>query len=159
MKDKEKIVLYREVIKKLDAMIGVKGKYELDDIGKMAIISAVLKGDVPYFFFIGFYRVYKKELLQIGPYQGDVIACGTIHYAKGVCGACAFQEKIINVPDVRKFPGYIACDFFTKSEIVVPVKRDNKLIAVLDVDSAEFDSFSKVDELYLKTIAEKYFRS
>ena len=153
LEDEKKIALYTEAIERLDAIIG----HELDDIGKMAIISAVLKRSMPYFFVVAFYRVRGNKSLQIGPYQGEVLACEIIPYEKGVCGACATRQEIIIVPDVTKFPMYIACDPLTKSEIAVPVTRHNKLIAVLDVDSTEFNSFNVVDKSYLELIVKTYF--
>ena len=153
LEDEEKITLYKEAIKRLDAAIG----HELDDIGKMAIISSVLKMSMPYFFVVAFYRVCDDKSLQIGPYQGEVLACATIAYGKGVCGACAIRQETIIVPDVTLFPKYIACDPLTKSEIAVPVTRHDELIAVLDVDSTELNSFNEVDKSYLKMIVQTYF--
>ena len=154
--DERKIALYKESIEKLNAIIGITERHELDDIGKMAIISAVLKTCMPYFFVVAFYRVRGANSLQIGPYQGEVLACGIIPYEKGVCGACATRQETIIVPDVTKFPEYIACDSLTKSELAVPVTRDNKLIAVLDVDSTELNSFNEVDKSYLEFIVKTY---
>ena len=155
LEDEEKITLYKETIKRLDAAIG----HEQDDIGKMAIISSVLKMSMPYFFVVAFYRVGSDKSLQIGPYQGEVLACGAIAYGKGVCGACATRQETLIVPDVTLFPKYIACDPLTKSEISVPVTRHNELIAVLDVDSTELNSFNEVDKSYLKMIVQTYFES
>jgi len=157
LEDERKIALYKEGIERLDAVMGIKDRYELDDIGKMAIVSAVLKMSMPYFFVVAFYRACGDKLLQIGPYQGEVLACGIIPYERGVCGACATRQKIIIVPDVTRFPKYIACDSLTKSEIAVPVTRQNKLIAVLDVDSTELNSFNEVDKSFLELIVKAYF--
>jgi len=85
-----------------------------------------------------------------------VLACGIILYERGVCGACATRQETLIVPDVSKFPKYIACDSLTKSEIAVPVTRQNKLIAVLDVDSTELNSFNEVDKSYLELIVKTY---
>ena len=157
LEDKKKIALYKESIEKLNAVIGIEDRYELGDIGKMAIVSAVLKMSMPYFFVVAFYRICGDKLLQIGPYQGEVLACGIIPYERGVCGACATRQETIIVPDVSKFPKYIACDSLTKSEIAVPVTRHNKLIAVLDVDSTELNSFNEMDKTYLELIVKTYF--
>jgi GAF domain-containing protein len=135
----------------------VRGKYALDDIGKMATVSTILKMNLPYFFFVGFYRVVSERMLQIGPYQGEIIACGTIPYERGVCGACAQDEKTIIVPDVTKFHGYIACDDETKSEIVVPVFKNGALLAVLDVDAVDLSAFNKIDQEYLEQIIAAHF--
>ncbi len=158
----EKLKLYAEkydrIIKGLDAYFdGFAGK--LDDIAKLATISAILKINFQYMFFVGFYRVDKsrwdkEKVLKIGPYQGESIAISEIVYSstfgRGVCAKSALGKETINVPDVSKFCGYLACDNDTKSEIVVPVIRDGELIAVLDIDSNELDSFDKVDEFYLE---------
>ena len=157
LEDERKIALYKESIEKLNAVIGIEDRYELDDIGKMAIISAVLKMGMPHFFVVAFYRVCGDKLLQIRPYQGEVLACEMLPYERGVCGACATRQEIIIVPDVTKFPKYIACDSLTKSEIAVPITRHNKLIAVLDVDSTELNSFNEVDKSYLELIVKAYF--
>lgn len=154
-----KKAIYEKIIKELDAIFD--DSIELDNIVKMATINAILKTNFQYIFFVGFYRVDEnknhEKVLKIGPYQGELLACLEIAYTKGVCGASALQEKTINVPNVSKFCGYIACDTHTKSEIVVPVTKQGKLIAVLDIDSAELNSFDKIDEFYLKHIVDKYF--
>lgn len=153
----DKKTCYQEVLEELEYLLGAEGKYELDDIGKMATISTVLKMNLPHFLFVGFYRASGDRILRIGPYQGDVLACGTIPYGTGVCGACASQLKTIVVPDVAKFPGYIACDDQTRSEIVVPVTRDGQLLAVLDVDSTGLDDFDEVDQEFLEMLVQAHF--
>lgn len=108
----------------------------------------------PRFFWTGFYVVDpdKADELVVGPYQGT-LGCLRIPFGKGVCGACAAQEKSILVPDVHAFPGHIACDSRTNSEIVVPVFDANgKLAAVLDVDSEQPDAFDETDLLGLEAI-------
>ena len=108
----------------------------------------------PRFFWTGFYVVdpIKPEELVVGPYQGT-LGCLRIPFSKGVCGACATQEKSILVPDVHAFPGHIACDSRTNSEIVVPVfDASGALAAVLDVDSEQPDAFDEIDLLGLEAI-------
>ena len=108
----------------------------------------------PRFFWTGFYVVdpLKDNELVVGPYQGT-LGCLRIPFSKGVCGACATQGKTLIVPDVHAFPGHIACDSRTNSEIVVPVfGADGKLAAVLDVDSEQPDAFDEVDRLGLAGI-------
>ena len=108
----------------------------------------------PRFFWTGFYVVdpLKDNELVVGPYQGT-LGCLRIPFSKGVCGACATQGKTLIVPDVHAFPGHIACDSRTNSEIVVPVfGADGKLAAVLDVDSEQPDAFDEVDRLGLEGI-------
>ena len=99
------------------------------------------------FFWCGFYLVdpQKPDELVVGPYQGT-LGCLRIPFAKGVCGACATARETIIVPDVHLFPGHIACDSASNSEIVVPVfDRSGALVAVLDVDSTSFSAFDDVD--------------
>lgn len=108
----------------------------------------------PRFFWTGFYVVdpLKDTELVVGPYQGT-LGCLRIPFSRGVCGACATQRKTLIVPDVHAFPGHIACDRRTNSEIVVPVfDADGKLAAVLDVDSEQPDAFDEVDRLGLERI-------
>lgn len=108
----------------------------------------------PRFFWTGFYVVdpQKPEELVVGPYQGT-LGCLRIPFGKGVCGACAASGETQLVPDVHAFPGHIACDSRSNSEIVVPVfDSDGKLDAVLDVDSTEFDAFDEVDRQGLEAI-------
>jgi GAF domain-containing protein len=157
MDREEKTTRYQESLQALEFLLGPEGKYALDDIGKMATISAVLKMNLPNFLFVGFYRAMGDRVLQIGPYQGEVLACGTIPYGRGVCGACAAERRTLIVPDVSEFPGYIACDAETRSEIVVPVLRDGELLAVLDVDSAVVDDFDEVDQQVLEQVARTHF--
>ena len=153
----EKIKRYEKALEELDYLLGVDGKYALDEIGKMATISTVLKMNLPYFLFVGFYRVMRDQILQIGPYQGEVLACGTIPYNKGVCGVSAVRQETLIVPDVSQFPGYIACDDETQSEIVVPVMKDGELLAILDVDSVELDDFDQIDQEYLERLVATHF--
>lgn len=148
----EKEARYRQAIWQLDHLLGIGGKYQLDDIGKMATIATVLKMNLPTFFFVGFYRATPDRVLLIGPYQGEVLACGTIPYGRGVCGACATELRTLIVPDVGQFPGYIACDDLTRSEIVVPVLRDGELLAVLDVDGINIGDFDEIDQHYLERL-------
>ncbi len=108
----------------------------------------------PRFFWTGFYVVdpLKPEELVVGPYQGT-LGCLRIPFGKGVCGACAERKESIIVPNVHAFPGHIACDSRTNSEIVVPVfNADGSLAAVLDVDSEQPDAFDEVDQLGLEAI-------
>ncbi len=110
----------------------------------------------PRFFWTGFYVVdpNKPSELVVGPYQGT-LGCLRIPFGKGVCGACADQKASIIVPDVHAFPGHIACDSRSNSEIVVPVfDAIGKLAAVLDVDSTEFDAFDEDDRKGLEAICQ-----
>ena len=122
----------------------------------MALICWAVKHHFPNLLFVGFYRVTETNLLTIGPYQGDVLACGTIPFGKGVCGVAAEKGETIIVDDVSEFPNYIACDSDTKSEIVVPVVRNGKVTAVLDVDSGEIGWFDITDNQSLESVIQKY---
>ena len=108
----------------------------------------------PRFFWTGFYVVdpEKPEELVVGPYQGT-LGCLRIPFGKGVCGTCAATRETQLVPDVHAFPGHIACDSRSNSEIVVPVKdKDGKLVAVLDIDSTDYNAFDEVDQKWLEAI-------
>ena len=118
-------------------------KEERDSIAAMANMAAALHTTFGWLW-VGFYRVMGAELV-LGPFQGPV-ACSRIGHGKGVCGSAWAEERIIMVPDVEKFPGHIACNPHSRSEIVVPIRdRDGRIAAVLDIDSAVLDDFSEVD--------------
>lgn len=136
---------YEALIPQLKALIAS----ETDQVANYANVSAVLK-ECFGFFWVGFYRVIENELV-LGPFQGP-IACTRISFGKGVCGTAWKEMKTILVPDVEKFPGHIACSSQTKSEIVVPVFVDGKVIAVLDVDSDINDNFDELDVKYLEML-------
>ena len=122
---------------------------EQDLIANVANIVAALKYAMN-FFWIGIYFV-KKDMLVLGPFQGPV-ACVRIGFGKGVCGTSWEKGKTIIVPDVEKFPGHIACSSLSRSEIVVPVIKNNIVVAVLDVDSEMLQHFDKTDQQYLELI-------
>ncbi len=124
---------------------------ETDLIAVMAAVACELHHSFD-FDWTGFYRVVEPGLLKIGPYQGSH-GCLTISFDKGVCGAAARLRKTLTVPDVRQFPGYIACSASTKSEIVVPVLTPGPdLVAVLDVDSDRLSAFDEIDRVNLEEI-------
>lgn len=122
---------------------------ENDTIANMANVAAALKQTFN-FFWVGFYIV-KDDMLVLAPFQGP-IACTRIRYGKGVCGTAWKETATQIVPDVDLFPGHIACNSDSKSEIVVPVIRDGKVVAVLDIDSDELNSFDETDAVYLEKI-------
>ena len=124
---------------------------EPDLVANLANVCAALKEQFKWFW-VGFYLVKEDELV-LGPFQGPV-ACTRIGLGKGVCGTSWQQEKTLVVPDVDAFPGHIACASASRSEIVVPVFYDGKVVAVLDVDSDELDQFNETDALYLQQIVE-----
>lgn len=122
-----------------------------DVVSRMATMAAVLHYKMDGFFWTGFYLLSKGNLL-VGPYQGPV-ACQVLARDTGVCWTGINQGKTIVVPDVEQFPGHIACDSRTRSEIVVPVRdKDDLIIAVLDVDSKHLDQFDETDAAGLERI-------
>ena len=122
---------------------------ETDIVANMANVAAALKQTFD-FFWVGFYRV-KEEMLVLAPFQGP-LACTRIRYGKGVCGTAWKEARTIVVPDVEQFPGHIACSSDSRSEIVVPVVRDGKVVAVLDIDSDKLNEFDEVDAEYLEKL-------
>ena len=124
---------------------------EDDMIANMANVAAMIQ-ETFGFWWTGFYRVIGNELV-LGPFQGP-LACSRIPFGKGVCGTAWKNAETIIVPDVDAFPGHIACSSVSKSEIVVPVfgADDASIIAVLDIDSASYDSFDDVDRYWLEHI-------
>ena len=122
---------------------------ESDLIANMANVAAMLH-ETFGFWWTGFYRVVGDELV-LGPFQGPM-ACTRIKKGRGVCGTAWQQEETQVVPDVDKFPGHIACSSLSRSEIVVPVKQGEDIIAVLDIDSAELNTFDHTDRHFLEEI-------
>ena len=123
---------------------------ETDEIAVLANTCAALR-EAFGFFWIGFYLV-KDGQLVLGPFQGDV-ACYRIRKGRGVCGTAWAEEKTQVVPDVEQFPGHIACSSLSKSEIVVPVFKEDEVIGVLDIDSDELATFDETDQLYLEKLS------
>ena len=126
---------------------------EPDLIANLANTSAALHACLPAASWIGFYVVRGGELV-LGPFQGKV-ACVRIAFGKGVCGTAATQRRTLIVPDVEAFPGHIACDAGSRSEIVVPILQPStgEVVAVLDLDSYELAAFDETDEAGLAPIA------
>lgn len=142
---------YEECYRDIVAIWQGEGGAALDDIALMATINSVLANRFDHYFWTGFYRVCGERLV-VGPYIGTV-GCLQIGFGKGVCGTAAERRETVVVPDVAKFPGHIACDPNSKSEIVVPVlDRSGALIAVLDVDSDRLDAFDEEDRAGLEKI-------
>jgi L-methionine (R)-S-oxide reductase len=118
---------------------------------RMATVTAILHHKMPHFFWTGFYILHHNELI-VGPYQGP-LACQVLEKNKGVCWAGILRRSTIIVPNVHEFPGHIACDSRSNSEIVVPLFDENgQPWAVLDVDSQKLDAFSDVDKTALEKI-------
>lgn len=143
---------YQEALVRITSLL----EGEADFIARMASVSSILAGAFETFFWTGFYRMVDGELV-IGPYQGTP-GCLRISLDRGVCGAAASQKKTIIVPDTHAFPGHIACDARSLSEIVVPVLDvTGNLIAVLDVDSERLSAFDEVDQEGLEKIVQTVF--
>lgn len=136
---------YRSVIPQIKALM----EGEPDLVANLANVAAALKEQFGWLW-VGFYLVKNDELV-LGPFQGPV-ACTRIKKGRGVCGACWQREETVVVPDVEKFPGHIACSSLSKSEIVVPVIRNNTVIGVLDVDSEDLNSYDETDQRFLEEI-------
>lgn len=126
-------------------------EYEKDPIAVMANISAMIH-DTFEFLWTGFYRLVSDELV-LGPFQGP-LACTRIKYGKGVCGTAWKEGKTVIVPNVELFPGHIACSSASKSEIVVPIKRKDKILGVIDIDSERLSTFDELDAKWLERISE-----
>ena len=130
---------------------------EEDKIAKMATLACEIFQADPRFDWVGFYRRVAPDLLKIGPYQGGH-GCLSIPFSRGVCGACAREEKTQLVPDVDAFPGHIACASSTRSELVVPVfGKEGDLFAVLDIDSDQPDAFSEEDARFFESLMAEAF--
>lgn len=121
-------------------------------ISNLANFTAALKQTFSKISWVGFY-LYDGEKLYLAPFQGKV-ACTEIKIGSGVCGTSAQKLETIIVPDVDKFPGHIACDVESRSEIVVPILKDGKLFGVLDLDSTDYNSFNEIDKKYLEDLVE-----
>jgi L-methionine (R)-S-oxide reductase len=138
---------YKLLIKQLKELLNQKD-HELSNLSNL---TSALNETFNKISWVGFY-LYDKEKLYLGPFQGKV-ACTTIEIDNGVCGTAAAKKETIIVPDVDKFPGHIACDSDSKSEIVLPIiKKDGELFGVLDLDSSEYNSFNDTDKIYLQEI-------
>ncbi len=146
---------YALLAAEIDAV--VEGEPNL--VARMASVAAMLAHAFDHYFWTGFYLVDQGsgDQLVIGPYQGT-LGCLRIDFGRGVCGAAAARGETLIVPDVAAFPGHIACDSRSRSEIVVPVRNgEGTLIAVLDADSTELAVFSEVDARGLEEIVRRVF--
>ena len=138
---------YSLVYKQVEALL----EGEDDSIANMSNIAALLHSTFG-FWWTGFY-VVKGDELVLGPFQGPV-ACSRIPFGRGVCGAAWKRKESIVVPDVEQFPGHIACSSLSRSEIVVPVLRGGNVIALIDIDSKELNTFDGIDREHLERIAD-----
>ena len=142
----DKIEKYRLLTEQIRALIDG----ETDSVAVMANVCAAIH-EAMGFWWTGFYRVKDGELV-LGPFQGPV-ACMHIGFGKGVCGMAWKEQRTVIVPDVEQFPGHIACSSLSRSEIVVPVfSSSGDVVAVLDIDSKELNTFDDTDRQYLESI-------
>jgi L-methionine (R)-S-oxide reductase len=148
----DKATRYRELLPSLDALLDG----EPDLIANLANTAAALKECIAAASWVGFYLLRDGELV-LGPFQGKV-ACVRIAIGKGVCGAAAARRETVVVPDVEQFPGHIACDAGSRSEIVVPLVAGDRLLGVLDVDSYDLAAFDDVDAAALERVAQRIVR-
>ena len=143
---------YETLLPQAEALLSGEG----DPVARMANLAALIHTSFG-FWWTGFYRVVAEgesstETLLLGPFQGPV-ACTRIPYGKGVCGTAWKEGRTVVVSDVEQFPGHIACSSESRSEIVVPVIRSGRVVAVLDIDSRSLNTFDKVDAHYLERLA------
>lgn len=144
-RSEDKITRYAELRPQLEALIGS----ETDAVANMANFCAALKEAFGWFW-IGFYIVQEEQLV-LGPFQGP-IACTRIQYGKGVCGTAWAEQKSQLVADVQAFPGHIACSALSKSELVVPIFKDQQVWGVLDLDSTVLADFNQTDQIELEKL-------
>ena len=141
------------------AYLTIRGRLETqlrgcgDLVAAMATAAAVLKEGLDHLFWVGFYLPEPDGSLRVGPYQGPPAGI-RLPAGEGVCGAAVRERRTILVPDVHTFPGHIACDLRSRSEIVVPVLSGDRLLAVLDADSNRTDAFGEIDRVHLEAVAE-----
>ena len=143
----DKPALYRDLAEALEALLAG----ESDPVANMANAAALLWESLPDLNWAGFYRNFGDELV-LGPFQGRP-ACIRIPFGTGVCGTAASTRQVQRIDDVHAFPGHIACDSASRSELVVPIERDGKLLAVLDLDSPVPARFTEEDEAGCKILA------
>lgn len=139
---------YQSLLPQLEALV----QGESNTVANMANIAAALKSQFD-FFWVGFYLVDTPDELVLGPFQGP-IACTRIKKGRGVCGTVWQKEHSLVVPDVDAFPGHIACSSLSRSEVVVPLIDQGKVVGLLDVDSDQLNDFNEVDQRYLEQIVD-----
>jgi GAF domain-containing protein len=142
--DKEKV--YKTLFPQFKSLV----EDEKDELANRANFCAAIK-ETFGFLWVGFYRVVDGELV-LGPFQGP-IACTRIKKGKGICGLAWENKQTLIVEDVNTFPGHISCNGASKSEIVIPIENKNgDVIAVLDIDHSEFNTFDEIDKIYLEKL-------
>lgn len=141
----EKADQYQSLIPQIQGLL----EGENDLVANLANVAAALKEQFGWLW-VGFYLVKGDELV-LGPFQGPV-ACTRIRKGRGVCGSSWAAARTLVVPDVEQFPGHIACSSSSRSEIVVPILRQNEVVGVFDADSAELNQYDEIDQEYLEKI-------
>ena len=148
----ERVMRLRQALPQIEAAL----EGESDEVAVQATLACLLWETFPQANWCGFYRRVGERMLAVGPYQGGM-GCLRIPFERGVCGACAREEATQLVPDVRAFPGHIACDDATRSELVVPVRVSGRLTAVLDLDCPHLDGFSASEARLLEGLMGRCF--
>ncbi len=141
--------LYEQLLIEADAVIDSNISW----IGNTANLCALIQSHFQHWW-CGFYFVNTNNQLELGPFVGPV-ACTLISHGKGVCGTAWKEQKTIIVPDVHQFEGHIACSAASNSEIVVPIFKGETTVAVLDIDSVEFNTFDETDQYYLERLVKR----
>jgi len=149
----EKSLMYSQLATQAEALLSVTG----NPVANAANLSALIFNSLAAVNWVGFYFLHEDKLL-VGPFQGQP-ACVEIPIGKGVCGTAASSGAVQRVANVHDFPGHIACDVASKSEIVIPLLVNEKLIGVLDIDSPEPSRFDLVDQQGLVKLAEIYLQA
>lgn len=144
--ESEKEEKYKALLLAIQSLIDPSCGY----VANYANVAAAIYNEFGHWW-CGFYIVNQRNQLELGPFQGPV-ACTLIEYNKGVCGTAWAKKETIVVENVHEFEGHIACSAESNSEIVVPIIKDNTVIAVLDIDSREYSAFNEVDKKYLEQI-------
>ncbi len=145
--------IYEELLPQVEELLDAQEHW----VTNLSNLSALLKQAFAKISWVGFY-LFDGEKLILGPFQGK-IACTLIPIGKGVCGTAAANRATIIVPNVHEFPGHIACDDASNSEIVISLVRDDILLGVLDLDSTQLSAFNETDKVYLEKICEKLCNS
>jgi len=148
----ERVTRLQEALPQIEAVLDG----ESDEVAIQATLACLLWETLPQVNWCGFYRQVGDRMLVVGPYQGGM-GCLRIPFERGVCGTCARTGLTQRVPDVHAFPGHIACDDATRSELVIPVKVRGRLIAVLDLDCPHLDGFSAPEARILEDLMARCF--
>ena len=150
LSEQERVARLQEALPQIEAAL----EGETDEVAIQATLACLLWETLPQANWCGFYRRVGDRMLAVGPYQGGM-GCLRVPFERGVCGACARTGVAQRVPDVHAFPGHIACDDATRSELVIPVTADGRLVAVLDLDSPHLDGFSAAEARILEDLLDR----